>query len=386
VNNVVDFDRARDHFQIPHLRVLILASDAFGGTGGIAQYMRDLVSAIASYRDTANVTVIPRVIAREIEPLPPRVTHIAGAAGTKLGFVAAVLRAAAGRPRFDWIVCGHINLLPIAHAAAAVSGARVILVTYGMEVWHSRGRLTRFLLSRTSGIISISSFTIEKMRTWAELASGRSFLIPNAIDLSRYTPGVKNEQLVSRLNLQGRHVLLTLGRMDAAEQAKGFDEILDVLPRLVSEIPDIVYVAVGDGTDRPRLEAKARALGLADRAIFPGYVTEEEKLDYYRLADVFVMPSRLEGFGYVFLEALAVGIPVIASKVDGSREAVMNGEWGLLVDPSDPEELIAAVRRALLSPTVPRPEELQFFSRSRFERRCHDALDTLRGLDHGSRP
>jgi phosphatidyl-myo-inositol dimannoside synthase len=382
VNNVVGSGGILGPLHIDHLRVLVLVTDAFGGTGGIAQYIRDIVSAIASYRDTTNVTVIPRVIAREIEPLPRRVTHITGAAGTKARFVAAVLRSAAGRPRFDWVVCGHVNLLPIAHAGAAISGARVILLTYGMEVWHPRSWLMRVLLSRTFGIISISSFTLEKMRSWTELPPERSFLVPNAIDLSRYAPGRKNEQLVSRWNLEGRRVLLTLGRMDAAEQAKGFDEILEVLPRLVSEMPDIVYVAVGDGTDRPRLEAKARALGLADRAIFPGYVSEEEKLDYYRLADVFVMPSRLEGFGYVFLEALAVGVPVIASKVDGSREAVMNGEWGLLVDPSDPEELIAAVRRTLLSPTIPSREELQFFSWSRFERRCHDALDTLRGLDH----
>jgi glycosyltransferase involved in cell wall biosynthesis len=166
--------------------------------------------------------------------------------------------------------------------------------------------------------------------------------------------------------------------MDAAEQAKGFDEVIDVMPALVSEMPDLIYVAVGDGSDRERLQAKARALGLQDHCVFPGYVSESEKLEYYRIADLFVMPSRLEGFGYVFLEALAAGVPVIASKVDGSREAVRNGEWGALVDPDNPEELKAAIRSALTKPSVPDRSELQFFSWESFVQRCHAVLDSLR--------
>lgn len=361
--------------------MLVLATDVFGGTGGIAQYTRDFVAAAASYPMVRDIIVIPRVIAREPEPLPPSVTYLADAAGSKARFISAVFRAAASRPAFDWIVCAHINLLPIAHMAAAMCGAPVILLTYGIEVWEPKGRFVRALVARTQAIVSISNFTMEKMRGWARLPATRSFLIPNAIDLATYTPGPRSAELASRWSLDGRRVLLTLGRMDAREQAKGFDEILEVMPRLAEEFPGIVYVAVGDGSDRERLQAKAAKLGVADRSIFAGYVTESEKLDYYRLADVFVMPSRLEGFGYVFLEALAMERPVIASKVDGSREAVMNGKWGLLVDPADPEDLVAAIRSALTAPMVPQRRELDYFSRKSFERRCHDAFDLLSGTD-----
>jgi phosphatidylinositol alpha-1,6-mannosyltransferase len=355
------------------MRVLVLATDVFGGTGGIAQYTRDFVGALASYTAVQDITVIPRVIAREPEPLPASVTYLADAAGSKARFMSAVFRAATSRPAFEWIVCAHINLLPIAHMAAAMCGAPVILLTYGIEVWEPKGRFVRALVARTRAIVSISSFTMEKMRAWAPLPATRSFLIPNAIDLATYTPGPRSAELAARWSLNGRRVLLTLGRMDAREQAKGFDEILEVMPRF----PAIVYVAVGDGSDRARLQAKAAKLGIADRALFAGYVSESEKLDYYRLADVFVMPSRLEGFGYVFLEALAMGRPVIASKVDGSREAVMNGKWGLLVDPADPEELAAAITSALTAPMVPERSELDYFSRKSFERRCHDAFDLI---------
>jgi glycosyltransferase involved in cell wall biosynthesis len=359
------------------LKILVLATDAFGGTGGIAQYTRDLIAALASYPATDSVTVVPRVIARDPEPLPTGVTHLSEASAGKLRFALTVLQVAASRNSFDWIVCAHINLLPAAVVAARLSGGRIILLTYGIEVWYQRGRITRSLLRRVSAIVSISEVTLQKMRAWADLAVTRSFLIPNAIDLSRYTPGPKNQTLVSHWGLQGRRVLLTVGRMDAAEQAKGFDEILDALPVILGDTPDIVYLVVGDGSDRPRLQAKAAKLGLKDTVLFPGYVSESEKLDYYRLADVFVMPSRLEGFGYVFLEALAVGVPVIASKVDGSREAVMNGAWGLLVDPARSEELIAAIREALAHPFVPSRDELEHFSTASFERRCHEALASL---------
>lgn len=361
------------------MRVLVLATDVFGGTGGIARYTRDFVTAVASYPATTEVTVIPRVIAREPEPLPERVTYLTGPAGSKTRFVSTVLKEASRRPRFDWIVCAHINLLSVAHAAAALSGARVFLLVYGIEVWDSRNRLTRLLMDRTNAVASISEFTLNKMRSWSPLPGGATFLLPNAIDLSGYTPGEPSPTVQQRWNLAGRRVLLTVGRMDAREQAKGFDEILDVLPRLLREANDLVYVVVGDGSDRARLEKKARDLGINESVVFTGYVDEAEKLDYYRTADVFVMPSRLEGFGYVFLEALAAGIPVIASKVDGSREAVRDGALGILVDPSKPEDLVSAIKSALENPHVPARSELEFFAWPNFERRCHAALDSIRG-------
>jgi len=357
--------------------VLVLATDVFGGTGGIAQYTRDFVAALASYRETRDVTVIPRIIARKPEPLPPGVTYLSGAAGSKRKFVSTVLSTASRRPGYDWIVCGHMNLLPLAHAAAALSGSRVFLLTYGIEAWDSPGRLTQLLMQRTSAVASISAFTLEKMRKWTSLPPEMTFLLPNAVDLSKYTPGPRNSSLADKWSLDGRRVLLTLGRMEAREQAKGFDEILEALPALLEEFPNLVSLMVGDGTDRARLEKKTHELGLDNSVVFTGYIDESEKLDCYRLADLFVMPSRLEGFGYVFLEALASGVPVIASKVDGSREAVRDGAWGILVDPSRPEELQSAIRSALENPFVPERAELDYFSWESFERRCHLAFESM---------
>lgn len=358
-------------------RVLALVTDAWGGTGGIAQYDRDFLEDVAARPDVYEVVVIPRVIARDVQPLPKKVRHITSPAGSKARFVRSALAAAMDKP--DLIICGHINLLPVASLASKLAGAPLMLLTYGIEVWSPRGAVWRHLVRSCKAIVSISEFTLGKLRAWARLDDVGTFLVPNAIDLSGYTPGPRDEALRARLGIGNGPLLLTLGRMDASEQAKGFDEVLEALPWLVQQYPGIQYCAAGDGSDRPRLEGKAQSLGVSGRVLFPGYIAEEEKAALYRLADVYVMPSRLEGFGYVFLEAVACGVPVIASRVDGSREAVRDGALGILVDPSDRRELISAIESALVSPFVPSRSELEYFSIEMFSRRGSAAVDWCLG-------
>jgi glycosyltransferase involved in cell wall biosynthesis len=122
------------------------------------------------------------------------------------------------------------------------------------------------------------------------------------------------------------------------------------MPALLKHRQDLVYFAVGDGPDRPRLEAKARALKLDGQVIFPGRIPEGEKVAHYNLADVYVMPSSGEGFGIVLIEAAACGVPLVGSAADGSRDALLDGRLGQLIDPHNPQELVAAVLRALEQP------------------------------------
>ncbi len=356
-------------------RVLALVSDAYGGTGGIAQYNRDFIECVAAHESVEDVVVVPRVIARAIQPLPERVTHIAEAAGSKLRYVRTVEKLARRRGSFDLVICGHVNLLPIAYATAKRTGARLMVLVYGLEVWNPRSWPFRYMMHRVDTIVGISAFTIKRLRQWAVIAGHQVLLVPNAIDLSAFTPGPRNDLLRQLLGLGRGPVILTLGRMDASERAKGFDEVIEAMPSLLEDFPTLCYCAAGDGTDRARLEAKAKLLGVSENVVFPGYVAEEEKLDYYRLADLFVMPSRLEGFGYVFLEALAAGVPVVASSVDGSKEAVRGGAWGSLADPRNRDEVLTAIRNGLVNPVLPDRSELEYFSKRRFRDRTWRAID-----------
>ncbi|HUR00485.1 MAG TPA: glycosyltransferase family 4 protein [Gemmatimonadaceae bacterium] len=356
------------------IRILALVTDAYGGTGGIAQYNRDFLEAVAAHEGVNEIVVLPRVIARVMQPRPKSVIHVESAANSKVRYLAKVAQLTSRPNRFDLIICGHVHLLPAAWLAARRCGAKVLLMVYGLEVWTKRSWPMRYMLRRTDAVVAISAFTTGKMREWVSIPENRIFLVPNGIDLSEYTPGPKNEDLRQKLRLGPGPILLTLGRMDADEKAKGFDEVLEAIPSLLEDFPTLTYCLAGDGTDRARLEQKAGTLGVGEHCVFTGYVDEAAKLDLYRLSDLYVMPSRLEGFGYVFLEALAAGVPVVASSVDGSREAVRGGAWGILADPRNHDEVVNAIKSGLVNPKVPDRSELDYFSKDKFRTRVGQAL------------
>lgn len=143
--------------------------------------------------------------------------------------------------------------------------------------------------------------------------------------------------------------LLTVSRL---QRYKGQDKVIECLPRLITEFPDLRYVVVGKGEDMEYMKSVAEAHGVSDRVIFTGFVADELVTRLYELADIYVMPTRihakgLEGFGISFLEAYATRTPVIGPTVGGPRSAVVDGETGLLVDPEDTDEIETAIRDLL---------------------------------------
>ena len=362
------------------MRILVLLIDAFGGHGGIALYNRDLLTALCAHPDCAEVVAIPRLMPNRSEPQPAKLTYVTNGLKSKISYLKAVQQTVKKNPRFDLIVCAHINLIPVAFMLRLKLKAPIVLVIYGIDAWQpTKSLLVNKLVNKIDSFISISNVTRQRFLTWSNLPAEKGFLLPNAIHLEEYGPGPKNAELLKRYGLEGKTVLMTLGRLVSQERYKGFDELMEVLPELAKEIPNIAYLIVGKGSDQYRLEKKARALGIAGRVVFTGFIPETEKADHFRLADAYVMPSSGEGFGFVFLEAMACGVPVVASKVDGSREAVRDGELGLLVDPTDREELLAAIRMALGGERGKVPEGLDYFSFGRFTEHLHGIIGLIVG-------
>jgi phosphatidyl-myo-inositol dimannoside synthase len=360
------------------MRSLILTTDAFGGLGGLAKYNRDFITALCLHRATREMVAIPRVAGNELEPLPAKLTFVRDSLGSKRRFLTAVTRQITQRRSFDLVLCGHVNLLPVSLLVALRYRAPLVLCVYGIDVWSppSSGMAAR-ACAYIDGFVSISHVTAERFRSWAPLDGKAEWVLPNAIELDRFSPGPKDVGLIERYGLQGKTVILTLARLEANERMKGVDEMLEVLPRLLDRHPHLSYVVVGDGTDRGRLEGKARSLGLADKVVFTGRVEERDKVQHYRLTDTFAMPSRGEGFGFVFLEALACGVPVVASRIDGGREAVRNGALGALVDPRDPDDIIRGVEEALAKPKGIVPSGLSYFAFENFTSRVHAFVDDV---------
>jgi phosphatidylinositol alpha-1,6-mannosyltransferase len=354
---------------LPRVRVLMLLSDAYGGFGGISQYNRDFLEAACALPAVATVEALPRLAEPPLGVLPDKLNFTLAGLGGVPRFVAAAMRRGLFGPRPGVVICGHINLLPLCALIACARQAHLVLLIYGIDAWQPTGRpLVDRATARVDTVISISRLTLERYLGWAAPPRGGSDLLPNAVQLDRYGMGPKPADLVARYGLAGRKVLMTFGRMAGEERAKGFDEMIELLPRLRRRDPALLYLAAGKGEDMDRLKHKAAALGVADHVVFTGMVPEERKADYFRLADVYVMPSHGEGFGTVLLEAMACGVPAIASGRDGGREAVRDGLLGDVVDPESPDEIERAIFAALDRPRAV-PAGLDYFSFDNFRRR-----------------
>jgi phosphatidylinositol alpha-1,6-mannosyltransferase len=353
------------------MRILFLATDAFGGYGGIAKFNRDFLRALCNASEVTEVLAVPRRMPHPPEPLPPKLTYIVSGLDNKLLYVKTLLNLWKKYRKIDIIYCAHIHLLSVAYLLKLFFNAKIVLILHGVDAWQpTKSWFNNYLAGKVDAIITVSDITKERFIKWADIEKARIFLLPNAIEVKEYGPGPKSIVLLEKYGLSGKVILMTLGRLSSEEKYKSFDEIMELLPELSKNIPDIAYLVVGDGDDRPRLEAKARALGVEDRVVITGFVPEPEKADHFRLADTFVMPGRGEGFGIVFLEAMACGIPVVGSTIDGSREALRYGTLGILVDPRHPDEIKAGILEALKRPRGIIPAGLDYFSFENFENRC----------------
>ena len=127
--------------------------------------------------------------------------------------------------------------------------------------------------------------------------------------------------------------------MASGNSYKGYDQIIQSLPAIRRQIPNIHYLLVGKGDDRERIEAMVKSTDVCDCVTLAGFVSDNELADHYNLCDVFAMPSKGEGFGIVYLEALACGKPTIGGDQDGAIDALCHGELGVLINPDDVEEL-----------------------------------------------
>ena len=322
------------------LNILCLVTDAYGGTGGIALYNRDVIETLCGDNQIAKVVAIPRVISAPIEPTPENLEFDLSGLGGVTDYLRAIWRQIRSGKRFDMVYCAHVNLIPAAYLAAKWLGVPWVLCLYGIEGWTPSPRyLSSKWAAKANLVISLSGVTQERFLSWCRISPDKCLVVPNAVHLEDFALLEKDTELAARYGLTDRKVIMTLGRLDPSEQAKGFDRVVELLPELQHSIPNLAYLIVGKGGDKPRIEAIAKANGTSDSVVFAGFVSESDKPRYYGLADAYVMPSTIEGFGFVYIEAMACGLPVVGSSIDGSREALREGALGTLVEPFDPKAL-----------------------------------------------
>lgn len=242
----------------------------------------------------------------------------------------------------------HMHFLPPLHVLRSLTGTPFAGVLHGIEAWGNISAVRRHALGEADQIFAVSRYTREKVITDHNVDSSRVRVLPNTFDESRYQPGEKPLELMQRLGIQpGQKVMLTVSRLSASERYKGHDMVLRALARLSEVEPGLCYIIAGEGEYKEALRQLAAELGVTDRVYFPGFIPSAELPDYYRLCDLFIMPSTKEGFGIVFMEAMAAGKPVIGGNVDGSADALADGELGVLVSPEDVDQIARDILRVL---------------------------------------
>jgi phosphatidylinositol alpha-1,6-mannosyltransferase len=226
----------------------------------------------------------------------------------------------------------HVNLGPLALWMKLLQGrARYWVTVHGMEVWEPLPLARRVALRKAGGIIAVSRHTAETTVKVQRVAQGKIVVLSPALDPRHSAPDGEQPQWPVP---QGSRVLLTVARLLASEPGKGVDTVIRALPRLLKSFANLYYVVIGDGDGRPPLENLAVKCGVAERVLFLGSRSGPLRT-CYEAADVFVMPSRQEGFGIVYLEAMAAGRPVVGAACGGATEVIADGETGFLVNYGD---------------------------------------------------
>ncbi len=234
-------------------------------------------------------------------------------------------------------------------------GCKLIIYVHGEEVTTTtggrlHGRRRKHYLRVADKVIAVSSFTCDALTQEMGLPPEAVALIENGVDTDRFTPGPRDENFLAQHNLADKRIILTVGRL---VPRKGIDMTIRAMPDVLKQIPNAHYVVVGGGEYREALERLIEVEKMEGHVTLAGMIPDEDLLRYLRACDLFVMANRTmpdgdtEGFGLVFREANACGKAVVGGRAGGAVEAVLDGETGLLVDGSNPQEIANAISQLL---------------------------------------
>jgi glycosyltransferase involved in cell wall biosynthesis len=243
--------------------------------------------------------------------------------------------------RPDRVFCGHVNLVTLVNAFCKPLGIPYTVLTYGKEVWQPLPKLSQKAMQESAEIWTISRYSRDRLCQANQIEPQKVKLLPCVVDGDIFTPAPKPPDLVKKYGLEDAKVLMTVARLWSGDIYKGVDVTIRALPKIVRAFPEVKYLVIGRGDDRSRLEQLAKDLDVADKVIFAGFIPNEELVEHYRVADAYIMPSQ-EGFGIVYLEAMACGIPVLSGDADGSADPLQDGLLGWRVPHRDPDAVAAA--------------------------------------------
>jgi phosphatidylinositol alpha-1,6-mannosyltransferase len=322
---------------------LLLAPELFLNEGGIARILRLYLKGLCDNAVEGDHVRFLALNDREIGTSElhrysdPHLTEWGAFSRSKVAFSTSALRLAM---RSDRIICGHIGQLSVVWAAGAIRPKlKYYVVAHGIEVWRPFTYFERVALGRARRILCVSEYTRRQVLNYSRLPVERTAILFNALDPglnpTSATPADKNPP-----------VILSVSRLSNADNYKGIEHLISAMPAVLAQIPKARLRIVGRGDGLPSLQSLTRRLNLGGSVEFAGYRSDSElgnDLDGCRL---FALPSQKEGFGLVYLEAMAHGRPCLGANAGGVPEVITN-DTGMLADYGDIQGIASALITAL---------------------------------------
>lgn len=337
-----------------HKGILLLTLRVFSATGGIEKVCKVVCKALDELTGELNMPELKVLsmydTAKDVDEKYLPASFFTGYDQHKIRFTKDAIKYGT---KSSVVILSHINLLSVGFLIKLFSPkTKLVLYAHGIEIWGPLSAARKRMLKKCDLVLSVSQFTKTKMLQQYGLDEDKIVVFNNCIDPYLPPPVTtgKDTVLLKKYGFApGNLVLMTLTRLSSKELYKGYDHVLLALDHLKPKYPHIKYLIVGryDDQEKKRLDAIIEQYSLQQYVVFTGYVTDEELARHYSLADVYVMPSKKEGFGIVFIEAMHYGLPVIAGSKDGSADALCNGKLGVLVNPDDQQEINGAIEKVI---------------------------------------
>lgn len=352
------------------MRIALCSDWFYPQLGGIASHMAELAQAFAN--EGHEVTIITRKAnelngeEKDFTDFPYRVIRLRAFNLPRLGIAPLRIGEEINQILRDEqieIVHSHHAFTPISLSALAQANDLTIpsiLTTHSLSYLHTRrlfwvplGRMTVFYrraIQKANQYIAVSQAAADFLRYF--LSDGNVHIIPNGVNVSRFANPVNVGEVRKNLGInEEMNLLLAVGRL---AWCKGFHKLLKALRLVLQEEPQVHLAIAGSGYLGRYLSFLSHFHGIQDHVTFLGYVAANELTGIYRAADIFVSPSLVEAFGMVILEAMAAGLPVIASKTGGIPETISHTQSGLLVKQGSVSSLASNILSVIRSPQLAR--------------------------------
>lgn len=328
------------------MKILLLFPELFSSEGGIPRILRLYLKAVCELAEPDGEVRLVVLNDKTIDSTDlrsfasDRLTDWEACRRSKAHFIRAALQFSRN---VDLVICGHIGQLPVAWLAQLrYRKLHYILIAHGLEVWRPFSWLERRSLRQAHRLWCVSDFTRRELLKNSGLRAEHALVLSNGLDPTFHAAGNENAPTAGP-------VILTVSRLSWSDNYKGIDHLIAAMPEIRRKVPLATLRIVGRGDDLPRLQILSDERGLQGIVHFVGYLDDADLEYEFSRCGVFALPSQREGFGLVYIEAMAHGKPCVGANAGGTPE-VITPETGLLCPYGDIPALAQACTEALQKP------------------------------------